>query len=82
MQVLKVAGFSPRDIYLSVGRDRLRGADTLPVVRIGSVFYALDDRSLEPVRALGGARFKPVITFGRNIAWIHGRRIVARAPIL
>ena len=78
MQVLKAAGFSPRDIYLSVGRDQLRGADTLLLVRIGSDFYALDDRSPRPVHALSAARFKPVITLGRDTAWIHGRRIVAR----
>jgi len=79
MQVLKAAGFSPRDIYLSVGRDRLRGADTLLLVRIGSDFYALDDRSPKPERALGAGRFNPVITLGRNNAWIHGRRLVRTA---
>jgi predicted transglutaminase-like cysteine proteinase len=78
MQVLKAAGFAPRDIYLSVGRDPARGADTLLLVRIGNDFYALDDRSPQPLPALGGARFKPVITLGRNSAWIHGRRIAAR----
>ena len=75
MQVLKAAGFSARDIYLSVGRDRLRGVDTVLLVRVGNDFYALDDRSPEPVRALGEGRFKPIITLGRNKAWIHGRRI-------
>jgi predicted transglutaminase-like cysteine proteinase len=78
MQVLKAAGFSARDIYLSVGRDRSRGADTLLLVRIGGDFYALDDRSPGPLRAHGAGRFDPVITLGRNNAWIHGRR-VARA---
>lgn len=81
MQILKAAGFSPRDIYLSVGHDRARGADTLLLVRIGSDFYALDDRDATPVRALGGARFRPVLTLGRNNAWIHGRRIVARQTL-
>ncbi len=78
MQVLKAAGFAPRDIYLSVGRDRLRGADTLLLVRIGGEFYALDDRNPAPLRAVGVGRFEPVLTLGRNNAWIHGRRI-ARA---
>jgi predicted transglutaminase-like cysteine proteinase len=78
MQVLKAAGFSPRDIYLSLGRDRLRGADTLLLVRIGGEFYALDDRSPMPLRATGIGRFEPIITLGRNNAWIHGRRVVAR----
>ena len=78
MQVLKAAGFSPRDIYLSVGRDKLRGAHSLLLVRIGPDFYALDDRNPLPVRAAEGMRFKPVITLGRNAAWVHGRRIAVR----
>ena len=81
MQVLKAAGFSPRDIYLSVGHDRWRGADSLLLVPIGSDFYALDDRSPKPVHALGAARFKPIITLGRNNAWIHGRRMVTRTSL-
>jgi predicted transglutaminase-like cysteine proteinase len=79
MQVLKAAGFPARDIYLSVGRDRSRGADTLLLVRIGGDFYALDDRSPGPLRAHGAGRFDPVITLGRNNAWIHGRRIARAA---
>ena len=78
MQILKAAGFAARDIYLSVGRDRQRGADTLLLVRVGSEFYALDDRSPVPLRAAAGTRFKPVITLGRGVAWIHGRRIANR----
>jgi len=78
MQVLKAAGFSPRDIYLSLGRDPARGADTMLLVRVGGHFYALDDRSPQPQRATAALRFKPVITLGRGSAWIHGRRIATR----
>jgi predicted transglutaminase-like cysteine proteinase len=78
MQVLKAAGFAPRDIYLSVGRDPARGADTMLLVRVGEDFYALDDRSAQPQRATAALRFKPVITLGRGSAWIHGRRVAAR----
>ena len=78
MQILKAAGFSPRDIYLRVGRDSSRGADTLLLVLVGDDFYALDDRSPVPLRATEGMRFKPVITLGRNAAWIHGRRVAIR----
>ena len=78
MQVLKAAGFAPRDIYLSIGRDQSRGSDTLLLVRVGGNFYALDDRSPQPFRATSGMQFKPVITLGRNSAWIHGRRTAAR----
>lgn len=79
MQVLKAAGFPARDIYLSIGRDRLRGADSLLLVRIGGIFYSLDDRNPAPVRVTAAGRFQPVITLGRNNAWIHGRRIGVRA---
>lgn len=78
MQVLKAAGFSPRDIYLSVGRDPARGADTMLLVRVGATFYALDDRSPQPQRATATMRFKPVITLGRNSAWVHGRYVASR----
>ena len=78
MQVLKATGFPARDIYLSIGRDRQRGAEAMLLVRIGSHFYALDDRSPAPLRATAGSRFRPVITLGRGGAWIHGRRIADR----
>lgn len=78
MQVLKAAGFPARDIYLSVGQDRQRGADSMLLVRVGGDFYALDDRSPAPLRASAGSRFRPVITLGRGSAWIHGRRIADR----
>jgi predicted transglutaminase-like cysteine proteinase len=76
MQVLKAAGFPARDIYLSVGRDQARGADTMLLVRVGSDFYALDDRDPRPLLANGRRQFVPIITLGKNSAWLHGRRIV------
>lgn len=79
MQILKAAGFAARDIYLCVGRDHLRGADTRLLVRVGSDFYTLDDRSPRPSIAADAHRFVPVITLGRNSAWIHGRRLAGRA---
>lgn len=78
MQALKAAGFAPRDIYLSVGRDHARGADTLLVVRVGSDFYSLDDRLPRPLLTRPSKRFEPIITLGRNSAWLHGRRFAGR----
>jgi len=74
MQALKAAGFNARDFYLSVGRDAVRGADTLLLVRVGTHFYALDDRSDRPLTDEEHARFVPVITLGKDIAWLHGKR--------
>ena len=79
MQALKAAGFSPRDIYLSVGRDSARGADTLLLVRAGGRFYALDDRAERPLTPEQHARFIPVITLGKGSAWLHGKRYAGAA---
>jgi predicted transglutaminase-like cysteine proteinase len=79
MQILKAAGFAPRDIYLSVGRDRQRGADSQLLVRVGSQFYALDDREPRPVLANSRQQFVPIFTLGKNSAWIHGSRVATRA---
>ncbi len=79
MQILKAAGFAARDIYLSIGRDHQRGADTLLLVRVGPNFYSLDDRRPRPLAAEQRQRFDPVITLGRNSAWLHGRRIATRS---
>lgn len=79
MQILKAAGFSPRDLYLSVGRDRQRGADSVLLVRIGGHFYALDDRQAQPELAHGRRNFTPIFTLGRNSAWIHGSRVATRS---
>ncbi len=74
MQILKRAGFAARDLYLSVGRDSARGADTLLLVRVGDRFYALDDRSDRPLTETEYGQFVPVITLGKDSAWLHGTR--------
>ena len=74
MQALKAAGFNARDFYLSVGRDVARGADTLLLVRVGNAFYALDDRSDRALTPAEHGRFVPIITLGKNAAWLHGKR--------
>ena len=38
IQALKAAGFNPRDLYISVGRDRTRGLDTLLIARANGRF--------------------------------------------
>lgn len=78
MQALKAAGFSPRDLYLSVGRDKSRGADSLLLVRAEGRFYVLDDRIDRPLTPEEHARFVPIITMGANgKTWLHGRNIAA-----
>lgn len=78
MQILKAAGFPARDIYLSIGRDRERGADSMLLVRVGSEFYSLDDRESRPLPARTRRQFTPIFTLGKNSAWIHGSRVATR----
>jgi len=81
IQALKAAGFSPRDLYLSVGRDSKRGADALLMVRAEGKFYVLDDRVDRPLTPEEHAKFVPIITLGGNgQTWLHGRSIAAGGP--
>jgi predicted transglutaminase-like cysteine proteinase len=75
IQALKAAGFNSRDLYLSVGRDKSRGADVLLLARADGKFYVLDDRVARPLTPEEHARFVPIITLGQGRAWLHGRNI-------
>lgn len=73
MQVLKAAGFDPKDLYISVGRHNTRGAHILLLARTAAGFFTLDDDAIMP--ASQNTRFTPIITLGQGMSWIHGRRI-------
>lgn len=75
MQVLKAAGWAPRDLYLSIGRSRKAGAHVVLVARDGEEFMLLDDKIGHPLRASAGLDFSPVLTVGYGKSWVHGRRI-------
>ena len=82
IQALKAAGFNPRDLYISVGRDRSRGLDTLLVARANGRFYVLDDRADRPMTPEQHGSFEPIITLGKGVSYLHGRRyrrLAARA---
>lgn len=82
MQALKAAGFNPRDLYISIGKDRSRGLDSLLVARANGRFYILDDRSERPTTPDQHSWFEPIITLGKGISYLHGRRyhrVAARA---
>ena len=74
MQVLKAAGFDPKDLYISVGRHSSRGAHILLLARTASGFFALDDRD-GIIPAAQNSRFTPIMTIGQGMSWIHGRRV-------
>jgi predicted transglutaminase-like cysteine proteinase len=74
IQALKAAGFDPKDLYISVGKDKSRGLDTLLIARAAGKFYVLDDRAASPMTPEQHGRFEPIITLGKNSTWLHGRR--------
>jgi len=85
MQVLKAAGFDPKDLYISVGRHSTRGAHILLLARTAAGFFALDDQTSDLTNATQNGRFTPIMTLGQGMSWIHGRRIrnrVAGATVI
>jgi len=77
MQVLKAAGFNPKDLYISIGRHSTRGAHILLLARTASGWFALDDRDGVQTPAQN-TRFTPIMTLGQGMSWIHGRRVGTR----
>lgn len=75
MQVLKAAGFDPKDLYISIGRHNVRGAHILLLARTAKGFFALDDQAQDIMIASQNSRFTPIMTLGQGMSWIHGRRV-------
>jgi len=75
MQVLKAAGFDPKDLYISIGRHNVRGAHVVLLARTAGGFYILDDQQQNIASASESNRFTPIMTLGQGMSWVHGRRI-------
>ncbi len=68
MQVLKAAGFSPKDLYISIGRHNVRGAHVVLVARAAGGFYVLDDTLQNVATPAQHGRFTPIMTLGQGRA--------------
>lgn len=75
LQALRALGFRGSDLYLTMGRDKVGGPITVLIVRAGKRFFVLDDLGGKPIAAERREGFEPVMTFGANATWIHGRRM-------
>ncbi len=80
MQALRTLGIPTRDLYLTMGRDKVGGPITVLLVRLGRSFYVLDDLGGSPILADRRHGFEPMLTLGHNASWIHGHR-VARSRV-
>jgi predicted transglutaminase-like cysteine proteinase len=81
MQVLKAAGFDPKDLYISIGRHNVRGAHILLLARTAGGFFVLDDQAQDVMAASQNGRFTPIMTLGQGMSWIHGRRVGGNARL-
>jgi len=75
MQALKLAGWNPRDLYISIGRAKGIGTHIVLLARAPGGFYVLDNRAARPMTPQEHGRFTPVLTLGEGKSWVHGRRV-------
>jgi predicted transglutaminase-like cysteine proteinase len=77
MQVLKAAGWDPRNLFISIGRHRKLGAHAVLLARTPAGFYMLDSAETAVIKAdrAAAARFTPVLSVGPRNSWIHGYRL-------
>ncbi|HET7817497.1 MAG TPA: transglutaminase-like cysteine peptidase [Sphingomicrobium sp.] len=76
LQALKALGVPSRDLYLTMGRDKVGGQIVVLIVRVGGQFLVLDDTGGTPYAAERRPEFQPMLTLGANRSWIHGKRVV------
>jgi len=79
MQALRTLGIPQRDLYLTLGRDKVGGPLAVLIVRCAGRYYVLDDLGGAPIPAERRQGFEPMLTLGFGGSWIHGHR-VASAP--
>lgn len=72
MQALLALGFSPRDLFLTIGRDRVGGQVTVLIVRHKLLYYVLDDTGAAPYLTGRRPEFQPMLSFGYGGFWLHG----------
>jgi predicted transglutaminase-like cysteine proteinase len=80
MQALHALGFPYRDLYLTMGRDKVGGPITVLIVRQGGRYYILDDDEGAPYTTERRPEFRPLMTFGFGGSWVHGYPALAAHP--
>lgn len=75
MQALRSLGVPTDDLYMTIGTDAAVGAvHAVLLVRSGSSFWVLDNRSDQPVLQENYRDFHPILTFSGAHTWLHGYR--------
>ena len=73
MQALRALGVAGDALYMTIGNDVAAGAvHAVLLVRTGSQFWVLDNRTNRLIPQQSYSDFYPILTFGSNSAWLHG----------
>lgn len=73
MQLLAAAGIPREDMILTIARDLVRNADhAVLMVRHDGQYYMLDNASDELFDGSRDNDYRPILSFGRSQAWLHG----------
>ena len=76
LQLLKAAGFSGRNLYLTIVHDLDRRADHAVIVaRAAGHLYVLDDMTDEVLDSNEVSDYRPIFTYASYGEWIHGYRM-------
>ena len=81
MQALRVLGFSSRDLFLTLGRDRVAGPQAILIVRLRNRYLVLDANGSTPFTPDKRPEFTPALTFAYGATWVHVGNSM-RAPIV
>jgi predicted transglutaminase-like cysteine proteinase len=80
MQALRALGFSPRDLYLTIGKETIGGPPIFVLlVRQAGRYFVLDDWSGPPRPVERRKDFVPMLSFAQGGTWIHGKRAGTRS---
>lgn len=74
MEALKNLGVPARDLFLTVGTDKVAGPVTVLIIRDGGRYVMLDDTGAAPLAVDSRPDFEPMLTLGHGGSWLHGRR--------
>ena len=74
MHALRALGFNPKDLFLTLARDRVGGPITVLTARLNGRYFILDDTGGTPFPVDNRRNeFDPILSFGWNSAWVHKR---------
>lgn len=78
LEALRALGFPTRNLYLTMGRDKVGGPITVLLARVGQRTWVLDDTDGAPYPTDSRPEFTPMLTFGFGGSWIHGYAVAHR----